>query len=104
MKQVEITPVVSKQFNVDISTKKFYGASDGGRIRAAIMSRDYYSHDGVVTHKLISNHEFTRANSFDYYEANLPLGRYIEFLIEKGFQIYEFDKLSQLASWLELPS
>lgn len=102
MKQVIANKPASQIYFEDVSIDKFYGALMVSGDKAIIKADNYVTKEELTNFKLLSGRRFTVGNNYPLHcHDNITLPEYIKFLLSKGMVIYEFDKFSKLAQWLE---
>ena len=105
MKRTMVTAIPvqpSIQLASNATFDKFYGVqfpNTESIVRGFIRKSDVYN-DYLKLNCLDS---FTEGNGWTHNKSspNSSLPQYISYLLANGYEIYEFDTLSELAKWLE---
>lgn len=95
MKQVVIkipsVQIVELQF---VDVLKFYGVESDNGLRAIARASSF-----GTNYNLFVLHKFTDCNSLGFRSSSLK--ELLTVVVNKGYKVYEFDKLSELALWVE---
>ena len=85
----------------NLDRNKFYGVTDPTHPNwKAFGMTDSYQYDLRGPCRLLSSHGFTGSNSFGH-SSDTSLAELLGRLIHQGYIVYEFDRMSELALWLE---
>lgn len=104
MKQVIERPEQEVVIVKNVSPYKFYGVSglsDGQK--GIIQSQGFVNTNSGIKGKynIIALDGFTNSNMYGHTQDNTSLKDFIVFILSRKLKVYEFDKFSELAKWVE---
>lgn len=101
MKEVILSKEIIPTTNLEgVSNSRFYGVTNNRYGVVGFISKSrFFSKD----FKICSLERFSLGNSFVVLSGTglSTLQEYIKYLLDIGCRVFEFDKLSELALWLE---